>query len=327
VSSKAATVRLAPMVVLPYPDEDRARFLELAELYLRCRDAFRDMAAENRTAVGPGSTAEQDRTALLTRQPPVAATSERLISRIANVYLYAASEHLGGLLATYARVEVLLAPLVLARCAIEHSAHTIWLLGNKATTPEERLARAFLEAIVGAEQAKMQAGRLTGRRGETHVGRTGFYKAVREDAETTFGAPPHDDKGWPLVNGQHMLTPEEIVVEMNRLSSQPLSDDEIRGTYGYLSNFVHPTYYARQELFYFREQDGKRVPELDRDIEFHNKLARLTVVPFYHALFHTASYHGWNRARLLQLNDDIYQLLPGVFVAGPKPGPFDPTAN
>jgi hypothetical protein len=315
------------MVVLPYPDEDRARFLELAELYFRCREAFRDMAAANRTVVGPGSAAEQDRTALLAREPPVASTSDLLISHMANLCIYAASEHLGGLIALYASDEVLLAPLVIARCAIEHSAHTVWLLGDKATSPEQRLARAFLEVIVGAEQAKMQAGRLTGRGAETHAGRTGFYKAVKEDAEATFGSPPHDDRGRLLVNGQRMLAPEEMVIEMNRLSSQPLSDDEIKGIYGYLSNFVHPTSYALQELFDVREKDGERVPELARDLEFHNKLARLTVVPFYHALLHTASYHGWNAERLLQLNDDIDRLLPGVFVAGPEPGPFDPAVG
>lgn len=311
------------MVVLPYSEEDSARFLELARLYLLCREAFRDMAVENRTLCAAGSAADHDKVVLAAREPPVAATSERLISHMANLYLYAASEHIGGLVALYAGEEVLLSPLVLARCAIEHSAHTVWLLGDRATTPEDRLARAFLEVSVGAEQAKMQAGRLTGRGGQTHAGRTDFYKAVREDAEATFGGPPHDDKGRPRVNGQRMPAPEQMVLEMNRLSSQPLTDDEIQGTYGYLSNFVHPTSYALQELFEVREENGRRIPELARDIDVHNKLARLTVVPFYHALFHTASYHGWNGQRLLKLNDDIDRLLPGVFVAGPKPGPFD----
>lgn len=311
------------MVVLPYPGEDRVRFLELAQPYLLCREAFRDMAAENQTLCAPGSVAKQDEAVLLAREPPVAPTSQRLISHMANLYLYAASEHIGGLIALYAAEEVLLSPLVLARCAIEHSAHTVWLLGDRATTPEDRLARAFLEVIVGAEQAKMQAGRLTGRGGQAHTGRRDFYKAVKGDVEATFGAPPHDDKGRPWVNGQCMPTPEQIVVEMNRLASQPLTDDEIQGTYGYLSNFVHPTSYALQELFEVHEEAGERIPELARDIEFHNKLARLTVVPFYHALFHTSSYHGWNGQRLLKLNDDVDRLLPGVFVAGPEPGPFD----
>ena len=311
------------MVVLPYSEEDSARFLELAQLYLQCREAFRDMAAENRTLCAAGSAADHDRALLLARKPPVAPTSERLISHIANVYLYAASEHIGGLVALYAGEEILLSPLVLARSAIEHSAHTVWLLGDRATTSAARLARAFLEVIVGAEQAKMQAGRLTGRGGQTHTDRTDLYRAVKEDAEATFGAPPHDDNGRPQVNGERMPAPEQMVLEMNRLSSQPLTDDEIQGTYGYLSNFVHPTSYTLQELFEVHEDNGERIPELARDIGFHNKLARLTVVPFYHALFHTASYHGWNGQRLLKLNDDIDRLLPGVFVAGPKPGPFD----
>jgi hypothetical protein len=245
------------------------------------------------------------------------------LASAANLHLYAASEVVGGLVALYAGEEVLLSPLVLARSAIEHSAHTVWLLGDRATTPEERLARAFLEVIVGAEQAKMQAGRLTGRGGQTHTGRRDIYKAIKKDVEATFGAPPHDHTGRPQVNGQRMPAPEQMVLEMNRLSSQPLTDDEIHGTYGYLSNFVHPTSYALQELFEVREENGESVPELARDIEFHNKLARLTVVPFYHALFHTVSYHGWNGKRLLKLNDDIDRLLPGVFVAGPEAGPVD----
>ncbi len=281
------------------------------------------MAAENQTVRAVGSTAERDEIALLAREPPVAPTSERLISHMANLCLYAASEHISGLIALYAGEEVLLSPLVLARCTIEHAAHTVWLLGDRATTPEERLTRAFLEVIVGAEQAKMQAGRLTGREGLAHAGRKDFYKAVRDDIAATFGVPAYDEVGRTWVNGVYMPAPEQMVMEMNRLSSQPLTDDEIQGTYGYLSNFVHPTAYALQELFDIREEDGERVPELARDIEFHNRLARLTVVPFYHALFHTASYHGWNGERLLKLNDDLELLLPGVFVAGPSPGPFD----
>lgn len=139
----------------------------------------------------------------------------------------------------------------------------------------------------------------------------------------TFEEPHQDEDGRPLLHGHQLPSPEQIAVEMNRLVSQPLSDELMQGTYGFLSNFVHPTFYALQELFSVSEKDGERTPALHRDITFHERLAQLVVSPFYHALAHVASYHGWTSHRFEELNRDIIRLLPGIFVAGPSPGPFD----
>jgi hypothetical protein len=95
--------------------------------------------------------------------------------------------------------------------------------------------------------------------------------------------------GRPLLHGHQLPSPEQIVMEMNRLVSQPLSDELMQGTYGLLSNFVHPTFYALQELFSVSKKDGERTPALDRDITFHERLAQLVVSPFYHALAYVAS--------------------------------------
>lgn len=253
----------------------------------------------------------------------IAESSERLITGTTQLYLYAASEHVGGLAALYSVEEVLLSPLVLARAAIENAAHTIWILGNPIDIAEDRLARAFLDAIFGAEQAKMQAGRLRGKAGEEHKTRSDYYKRITRDARATFDEPHQDEHGRRLLYGHQLPSPEQIVMAMNRLVSQPLSDELMQGTYGLLSNFVHPTFYALAELFNVIEKDGRRTPTLDRDITFHERLAQLVVSPFYHALAYVASYHGWTSQRFEDLNRDIIRLLPGVFVAGPSPGPFD----
>jgi hypothetical protein len=177
------------MVMLPYSQQDRDRFHELAELYLACRAAFRDISVETQSLPVPGSRAQLDKAALLAREPPIAPSSEQLITWQAQLYLYGASEHLGGLAALYRIEEILLSPLVLARCSIEYSAHTLWIVGDASGHAEDRLARAFLEAIFGAEQAKMQAGRLTDRSGPEHRGRRENYKAVKKDAQATFRTP------------------------------------------------------------------------------------------------------------------------------------------
>lgn len=312
------------MVFLPYTPEDRTRFAELAEIYRSCRDTFRDISVETQAKPVAGSRCAVDRAALLGREPGIAENSEQLITWAAQIYLYAASEHVGGLAALYGADEVLLSPLVLARAAIENAAHTIWILGSPIDRAEDRLARAFLEAIFGAEQAKMQSGRLRGKAGAEHKARSDYYKRIKQDARATFEEPHQDEHGRPLLHGHQLPSPEQTVIEMNRLVSQPLADEMMQGTYGFLSNFVHPTFDALQELFnVVSEDDGKRTPALDRDITFHERLAQLVVSPFYHAVAYVASYHGWTSRRFEELNHEIIRLLPGIFVAGPSPGPFD----
>jgi hypothetical protein len=310
------------MVILPYSDGERRRFAELAELYWSCRDAFRDLSVETQANPAAGSRCDRDRSDLLRREPPVAERSEQLITWAAQLYLYAGSEHVGGLAALYQAEEVLLSPLVLARSALENSAHTIWILGHPRDSAEDRLARAFLEAIFGAEQAKMQAGRLRGRAGNEHKARTEYFKYIKKDARATFEQPHQDGHGRPLLHGHRLPPPEQIVMEMNRLVSQPLADELVQGTYGLLSNFVHPTFYALQELFTVGGEAEDRTPALNRDINFHERLAGLVVAPFYQALGYVASYHGWTSQRFEELNRDIVRGLPNLFVAGPSPGPF-----
>ncbi len=311
--------------MLPYSDEDKARFADFAE-HLACREAFRDISEQTQSRPVRDSYADRDTRSLPARDPPIAQTAEHLITWVVQLYLYATSEHLGGLAALYMCEEVLVAPLILARCALEHAAHAIWIIGDPNEDPQDRLARSFLEEIFGAEQAMMQAGRLFEKSSNEHQRRTEHYKAVKQDVEFTFEPPHQNDNGRPMLRGHVMPPPEEIVLHMNRVSTHALPDEVMRGTYGFLSNYVHPTPYPIRELFGVRERDGQQIPELMRDIEFHERLTKLVVISFYRALTYVASYHGWALDRHRQLSDDIDRLLPDVFVDGPSAAPFDPTA-
>jgi hypothetical protein len=312
--------------LLPFTNAERARFDELSEVYEACRSTLRDVSQETQSLPAANSPAALDQQGLADRDPPIADTAERLITWDVQLYLYAASEHMGGLAALYARGEVVLSPLVLARCAVEYSAHVLWILGEPSEAPEDRLARAFLEDIFGAEQAKMQAGRLFGKSSEEHRLRTQIYRTIKKDAEASFDPPHRNDKGRPMLRGHLLPSPEEIVLHMNRAVTQPLADEVMQGTYGFLSNYVHPTPYSVREIFAMSEKDGQPVAELHRDLDFHDRLAKLVVVPFYNALSYTMSYHGWALARHKQLTDDIDRLLPGVFVDGPSQTKFDQTS-
>jgi hypothetical protein len=106
----------------------------------------------------------------------------------------------------------------------------------------------------------MHSGRLRAKAAEEHNARSDYYKRIKHDARVTFEEPHQDEDGRPLLHGHQLPSAEQIAVEMNRLVSQPLSDELMQGTYGFLSNFVHPTFYALQELFSVSEKDGERTP-------------------------------------------------------------------
>lgn len=65
------------------------------------------------------------------------------------------------------------------------------------------------------------------------------------------------------------------------------------GMNGLLSNHVHPTPHVVRELFDVRYEGGEPVATLARDLAFHERLAKLVIVPFYNALTYVMSYHGW----------------------------------
>jgi hypothetical protein len=88
---------------------------------------LRDINEEIQMRPPRRSLAAQDEQRLLVRDRPIPDPAKPIIAFTARTYLRAASEHIGGLAALYAYEEILLAPMVLARSAIEHCAHAIWI--------------------------------------------------------------------------------------------------------------------------------------------------------------------------------------------------------
>jgi hypothetical protein len=188
------------------------------------------------------------------------------------------------------------------------------------------LSRAYLEEVHGAEHAKQQASDLFGKQSDEYKLRARHYREVKNEAKALFPEPHQDEKGKPMYRGERLPSPEAAVLHLNRVATRPLSEDQMKGTYGLLSSHVHPTTQIVRELFVVDEVEGQKIPRLTIDIGFHDRLAKMAVVCFYNALTHVVSYHGWAPAAYLELNDDIDALLPDVFVGGPTPGPFDDTS-
>jgi hypothetical protein len=311
------------VVWIPYAEDDKQRFDELAALYLICRKRLQEINIETKMVASPGSVAHRDEQTLASHDLQVPDPAQHLITFTAQSYLHAASEHMGSLGTLYAHQEVLLSPVVLARCVIEHAAHAVWILGGKSKAATDRLARAYLEEVNAAEHAKQQASDLLGKQSQEYKLRAGHYREVKKEAKTLFTEPHHDKDGRPMYRGEQLPSPEAAVLHLNRMATRPLSNDQMKGTYGLLSSHVHPTTHIIRELFVVDEVNGQKTPRLTIDISFHDRLARMVVICFYNALSHIVSYHGWVPAAYLELNNDIDALLPGVFIGGPSPGPFD----
>jgi hypothetical protein len=63
------------VAVQPYPEDQAEQFAELAELFLRCRLAWRNVTSETRGHFGSGSTAADDHEAVAREIAPLHAAS------------------------------------------------------------------------------------------------------------------------------------------------------------------------------------------------------------------------------------------------------------
>ncbi len=229
-------------------------------------------------------------------------------------YLYAAGELVGALAALYAYNEVLFAPNVLARSAVEHCAHIFWVYGKPGDSAESRVARVFLEELASAEYAKMNAGRLFGKGSEEHKRRAEVFMTLKADAAGCFPAPVADKDGHPLLRGQQLPNPEVVFVQMHEFLNPGQSEPVSKGVYGLLSNYRHPTAYPTRELFSIVEEGDQKTARKRDDAEYHDRLIQTVVVPFYSALAYVMSYHGCSGERLTGFADEIERAFPAVFV-------------
>jgi hypothetical protein len=284
-------------------DDESERFGQLAEVFLCCRDAFYDIAGETDWIAAPGSVAQGDHEAIASRTPSCPPEARIAITKTAYFYLVGATEQLGALAALYACHEVVVAPHVLVRGTLEYCSRVVWLLRGPGA--EGRLARAYLEHLLSAEEAKKNAGRLLGKGGDQHTREAERFKALKEDVLHIFPEPRRDKYGW-LLNGESRPRLEDAVRAMYS------SDVHGQGIYGLLSNFSHPTLYTLSRLWgTVREGDEFKI-RFQFTLEDHEQRARLAVTSFYTAFGAAVQYHGWPGEVRDTLVSHIDRLLPGA---------------
>lgn len=266
--------------IQPYPDDQADRFAELAELFLRCRAAWRAVTSATQGHAAPDSLAASD-TQKVAEQiaPPHCLRASLVIPAAVQRYMLAASEQFGGLAALYAAQEVLCSPSALARSLLEHCASAAWVLGFDGEPVENRLARAYREELKSAEEAKRTPVACSARNNPEYQRVAEDFNRCSKEIEAIFpGGWTKDDDGRRLLHGQSLPGLEDSVAWLlSDFLSRPHTRDVGRGTYGYISNLSHPTLYRISGLWSVEEHDGERIPVLDVSIEDHDKLAQLIV--------------------------------------------------
>jgi hypothetical protein len=302
------------MSVEAYPERDAIRFTELAELFLRCREAWRRVTIETQGHPTSGSAASRDQHDVANRIAPGRGNAHLLIAAVIQRYMLAASEQFGGLAALYGAQEVLYAPSAIARSLLEHCAGAAWVLGLNDDPADTRLARAYREELKSAEEAKKNAGRLLGKQHAQHQTMTEQFKRCTVEINEVFpGGWTTDGHGHRLLLGQELPGPEASVAWLlSRFLTRPHTVEVSQGTYGYISNLAHPTLYRISGMWAATERDGKRVAVLDVRVEDRNKMAQLIVSPYYELLARVIVYHGWPPGEHSKLTTAIDRLLPGM---------------
>lgn len=252
---------------------------------------------------------------------PHGETGHRLIAEVVQTYLLTASGHLGGLASLYRDGEVFFPPAVLVRAVIENCAHAMWVLGDDPDeAPETRLARAYLEEVVSAEESKKTAGRLGSKTGSTYIRENRRYRELKAEVLARFPATTPTDLGSYLLEGQQWPRPEACVewmyAFMERSGGSTIDRRGALGVYGFLSNMTHPTLYPARQLREWTPDPthGHPVAYLKLDVDFLERQASAAVAAFYQTLSYATSYFGWDTSVHDALTSKIDAKMPDYFV-------------
>lgn len=299
------------------------RLLELAHLFVDCREAFFQMADRFHWEPAPGSGAAKAAADLPSPDPaitdPCCETGHRLIAEVVATYLLTASGHLGGLASLYGSGEVIFPTAPLVRATIENCAHAVWVIGRDYEEPsDDRLARAYLEELLSAEEAKKNAGRLGSKTGPTHMQANAYYKTLKKQIIARF-ATDAETLGTRTLNGQTLPSPENCVIWVYALAEEfgsPLDARTASGIYGTLSAMTHPTLYPARQLRIWTEgpAHGHVIAALHLDVGYMERQASAALAAFYNAMNWVTSYFGWSREVLDALEANIEQRLPKFFI-------------
>ncbi|WP_010542398.1 hypothetical protein [Dietzia alimentaria] len=308
------------------PEDFNNRLVEIADLFAVSRGAFFETADRFHWIPSQESPAARAAAELPSPDPAISAprgeTGHRLIAEVVQTYLLTASGHLGGLASLYRSGEVIFPTPVLIRSTIENCAHAVWVLGEATEdSSENRLARAYLEEIVSAEEAKKNAGRMSDKAHPSYLSANTYYKALKAEVSDRFPSTTPASLGGAArtLNGQSLPNLEAAVKGMYELTKSYGGTIDGRtgtGIYGYLSNMTHPTLYpARQRREWVTDPEtGRRVTNLRVDLVSTEKEARSALAAFYNALTYTTSYFGWPTIVVDGLTEKIESSMPTFFV-------------
>lgn len=303
--------------------EFSARLDELSKVFLVCREAFHETADTYHWTPAPGSPAADDAAKLPSPDPlitePRGETGHRLTAEVIQTFLLTASGHLGGLASLYAHGEVLFSPPLLIRAVIENCAHAVWVLGDDPDEPtENRLARAYLEEFLSAEEAKKNAGRMLGKTHASYLHAAEAYRRLKTQILVRFPEVSKQTLGEGTLHGQKLPGLEEAVKWMYSLTEAAggtIDPETASGIYGFLSNMTHPTLYpARQRRGWYDDPEhGHRVAYLHVELGSVEDEARAALAAFYNALTYTTSYFGWPTTVMDALEAKIEATIPTFF--------------
>lgn len=291
----------------------------LADLLLACRDTFHEIADRYHWEPRPGSGAFDD-AAALPSDPGVpktaTSTGHRMIRDVVQVFLVTAAGHLGGLASLYRSGEVMFAAAPLVRAVLENCAHVVWLLDDASeVSPEDRLARAYLEELTSAKMDRDTWRRLHGHVDESVALHLVDVKAqIRERFPDAVRLMKND----PLIHGQELPSLRGAVVRMFEISHKlggTIDGPRGAGVYDLYSNLTHPTVYPvrRMRRWSADAEHGHMVADLSISLDDVVTSARAALAAFYNSLNYATTYFGWDEA-LNELTATIDAKLPGFFV-------------
>lgn len=306
------------------PSEVDARLVEIAGLFVACRDAFFDTAERFHWTPEPGSGAATAALDLPSPDPavtePRGETGHRLIAEVVQTYLLTASGHLGGLASLYASGEVIFPTPALIRSVIGDCAHAVWVLGEDPDEPSDhRLSRAYLEELLSAEEAKKNAGRMRAKTHPSHVRASAYYKALKSEILQRFPEATPETLGARSLNGQNLPNLEaavEWMYELTKTFGGTIDGRTGVGIYGLLPNMTHPTLYPARErrVWVENREAGHHEALLRIDMGSTENEARAALAAFYNALNYVTAYFGWPTAVVDDLTTTIEATIPTFFV-------------
>jgi hypothetical protein len=235
---------------------------------------------------------------------PWSAADAQLPLDVASLYGVAAAELVGGLAALYEAGEVVFSAAPLVRSVLEHYARAAWLLDIEIG-PRQRVARAWLEILEGARQAKNTAARL----GVSESARRArVYDELRTKARTAFspGEVLESRASVTAIAGEKRLDQKKRLGRVKSIDG----DTRSAGVLNYLANASHPTEYAIRELLLeVVDEDGSVTLRAGlTNPAYPEWLAAIAVLSLFDFARAISSYLDWPSHQL----EDWYQAIGAV---------------